>query len=582
MNRDIQSFADVYNNIHALPENTTFVHHRESDRWKRYSTTEFLTAIRFLTLAFAAEGWRGRQVAIAIAPSVDWLLLDYALMLCGAVSVPLFTNISTKNLRFQIDDADLHIVFTQTRAHEEIIHEANPAITCIDIDTTDQDHRTLETFLRAGQEINQKFPTRFDEILSRIRPDDLATIVYTSGTSGLPKGVELTHYNLISQLIDTAVKYKFDPKTDIALSLLPLAHIFERMVMHFYLSTGMSIYFADDVKNIGNLMHSVRPTVMTVVPRLLEKVWLKMHAKAMQSGPIKKIIAMWAFHRARHNDPYRQKSRLDSLLDSLVYRKLRDAMGGRIRMLISGGAPLSDDLYRFFLNIGIPLYQGYGLTEASPVICANAPGANKVGTCGRHFAHTEAKIDINGELLARGPGIMRGYHNNPQATRETIDSDGWLHTGDLATMDEDGYITITGRSKELSKTSTGEYISTSYIEQLLMASGWFDHVMTVGNNRPFVVALLMLDENVVHGLMKKHDFQDPQEAVHSGRFRKKVHHLIARINKKLNHWERIRNFHLITEPLSIENGDLTPSMKLAREHIQRRFQEEIEQMYTGE
>jgi len=581
MKKDIQNFADLYYDIHALPENTTFVHHRESDQWKTYSKTEFLTAVRYLTLAFAAEGWRGRQIAIAIAPSVYWLLIDYALMLCGAVSVPLFTNISTKNLRFQIDDADLHTVFTQTKAHEETIHEADPTITCIDIDTTDQDHRTLETFIRAGREIDRKFPARFDEILARITPDDLVTIVYTSGTSGLPKGVELTHFNLISQIIDTAIKYKFDPKTDIALSLLPLAHIFERMVMHFYLSTGMSIYFADDVKNIGNLMRSVRPTVMTVVPRLLEKVWFKMHDKAMQSGLLKKLIAMTAFHRAEQRDPFRLKSRMDSLMDTLVYSKLREAMGGRIRMLISGGAPLSDDLYRFFLNIGIPLYQGYGLTEASPVICANAPGENKVGTCGIHFAHTEAKIDTNGELLARGPGIMRGYHNNPQATRQTIDKDGWLHTGDLATMDDEGYITITGRSKELSKTSTGEYISTSYIEHLLMASGWFDHVMTVGNNRPFVVALLMMDESIVHGLMKKHGFPDVQEAIYSKRFQKKIHHLIARTNKKLNHWERIRNFHLITEPLSIENGDLTPSMKLAREHIQKRFQERIEAMYEG-
>ncbi len=581
MKKDIRSFAELYNNIYELPENTTFVHHRESDQWKTYSKTEFLTAIRHLTLAFEAEGWRGRQIAIAISPSVYWLMIDYALMLSGAVSVPLFTNISTKNLRFQIDDADLHTVFIQTEAHEEVILAADPSITCIDIDTTDQGRRSLDTFIRAGQEIDQKSPEKFDQILSKISSDDLVTIVYTSGTSGLPKGVELTHFNLISQIIDTAIKYKFDPKTDIALSLLPLAHIFERMVMHFYLSTGMSIYFADDVKNIGNLMRSGRPTIMTVVPRLLEKVWFKMHSKAMQSNPVKKLIAMTAFHRARYKDPYRRKSRLDTLMDTLVYSKLREAMGGRIRMLISGGAPLSDDLYRFFLNIGIPVYQGYGLTEASPVICANAPGENKVGTCGRHFTHTETKIDADGELLARGPGIMMGYHNNPQATRETVDSDGWLHTGDLATMDDEGYITITGRSKELSKTSTGEYISTGYIEHQLMASGWFDHVLTVGNNRPFVVALLMMDENVTRGLMKKHGFLDVHEALHSRRFQKKIHHLITRINKKLNHWERIRNFHLITESLSIENGDLTPSMKLAREHIQKRFQERIEAMYEG-
>ena len=581
MKKDIQSFADLYTYIKKLPENITFLNHIESSQWKTYSKTEFLTTVRYLTLAFEAEGWRGKQVAIAISPSVYWLMIDYALMLSGAVSVPLFTNISTRNLRFQIEDADLHTVFTQTEAHERTILEADGTITCIDIDTTDQGRQSLDTFIQAGQKIDQIFPTKFDEILSKITPDDLVTIVYTSGTSGLPKGVELTHFNLISQIIDTAIKYKFDPKTDTSLSLLPLAHIFERMVMHFYLSTGMSIYFADDVRNIGNLMRTVQPTVMTVVPRLLEKVCFKMHQKAMESSPVKKLFAMVAFHRAQQKEPYSQKSWLDNLLDTLVYRKLRDSLGGNIRMLISGGAPLSDDLYRFFLNIGIPLYQGYGLTEASPVICANAPGENKVGTCGKHFAHTEAKIDTNGELLARGPGIMKGYHNNQKATGEAIDSEGWLHTSDLATMDDEKYITITGRSKELSKTSTGEYISTDYTEHLLMASGWFDHVLTVGNNRPFVVALLMTDKNAVNAFAKKYRFKDTKEAVQSKRFQKKINQLITKIDKKLNHWEKIRNFHLITETLTIENGDLTPSMKLAREHIQKRFKNEIEEMYRG-
>ncbi len=581
MKKDITSFAALYNYIKELPENDTFLNHRESAQWKAYSKTEFLLAVRYLTLAFEAEGWRGKQIALAISPSVYWLMIDYALMLSGAVSVPLFTNISTKNLRFQIDDADLHTVFTQTEDQERIILEADSTITCIDIDTTDPKRKSIDTFIKAGQKIDNESPEKFDEILSRILPDDLVTIVYTSGTSGLPKGVELTHYNLISQIIDTTIKYKFDAKTDTALSFLPLAHIFERMVMHFYLSTGMSVYFADDVKNVGNLLRDVQPTVMTVVPRLLEKVCFKMHKKAMEGNPAKQLIAMTAFHRAHQKEPYSPKSWLDKLLDTLVYQKLRDSLGGKLRMMISGGAPLSNDLYRFFLNIGIPLYQGYGLTESSPVICANAPGENKVGTCGTHFTHTEVKIAKDGELLAKGPGIMKGYHNNLEATGEVIDSDGWLHTGDLATMDDDEYITITGRVKDLAKTSTGEYISLNYIENLLIASGWFDHVLIVGNNRPFVVALLMTDESAVNEFSVKYGFKGKEEAVQSRRFQKKISQLITKIDKKLNHWEKIRDFHLITETLTIENGDLTPSMKLARDHVEKRFQNEIERMYRG-
>lgn len=581
MRKDIQSFAGLYAYIKALPENDTFLNHRESNQWKTFSKKEFIAAVRHLTLAFDAEGWRGKQIALAIAPSVYWLMIDYALMLSGAVCVPLFTNISTKNLRFQIDDADLHTVFTQTEDQERIILGADSTITCIDIDTTDPHRTSLDTFINAGQKIDQKTPSRFDDILSRITPDDLVTIVYTSGTSGLPKGVELSHYNLISQLIDTAIKYKLDPKTDKSLSFLPLAHIFERMVMHFYLSTGMSVYFVDDVKKIGDLLRSVQPTVMTVVPRLLEKVCFKMHQKAMAGNPVTRFIARIAFQNARQKEPYRPKSWIDKLLDKLVYQKLRDSLGGNLRMMISGGAPLADDLYRFFLNIGIPLYQGYGLTESSPVICANAPGENKVGTCGKHFPHTEVKIDKDGELFARGPGIMKGYHNNKKATQGVMDNDGWLRTGDLATMDDEQYITITGRSKELSKTSTGEYISIHYIEHLLMASGWFDHVLIVGNKRPFVVALLMTGEGAVDEFAGKHGFNNKEEAVLSRQFQKVINQLITRIDKKLNHWEKIRDFHLITETITIENGDLTPSMKLARDHVEKRFQDEIEKMYRG-
>ena len=579
MKKDITNFAALYHHIEKLPENDTFLNHLESGKWKTFSKEEFLTSVRYLALAFDSEGWCGKQVAISIAPSSYWLMIDYALMLSGSVSVPLFTNISAKNLRFQIDDADLHTVFIQTEEQEKLIHEADNTITCIAIDTTDPNRQSLDSLISSGKRIDDISPNKFNKLLEKINPDDLVTIVYTSGTTGAPKGVELTHFNLLSQIIDTTIKYECDPATDKALSLLPLAHIFERMVMHFYLSTGMSIYFVDDVKNVGNIMRAIHPTIMTVVPRLLEKVCFKMRRKAMQGNPLKRLIASIAFNRTSQKDHNTPATFLDKLLDRLVYTKLRDSLGGRIRMMISGGAALSDDLYRFFLNIGIPLYQGYGLTETSPVICANAPGENKVGTCGRQFVHTEVKVNESGELLARGPGIMKGYHNNPAATRQVIDSEGWLHTGDLGEIDDEGYITITGRIKDLSKTSTGEYISTDYIEHLLIASGWFDHVLLIGNNRPFATALLMTDTAAVGEFAKKHGFTDTEEAVYSERFHKIIRQRITKINKRLNHWERIRDFHLITDRLSIKNGELTPSMKLAREVVENRFKDEIMDMY---
>jgi long-chain acyl-CoA synthetase len=581
MNNNFSSFAELFTYLKILPPNPTFINHQEAGHWKHFSKKEFLENVQYLALAFEKKGWRGKHIGIALAPSAYWLMIDYALMLSGAVSVPLFTNISSKNLRYQIKDAGMRTIFIQTEGQEEIILEADPVITCIGIDTTAKDQPSLGSFIKKGQEIHANNPEKFADLHARITPDDLVTIVYTSGTSGLPKGVELSHKNLISQIIDTRIKYACNPATDSALSFLPLAHIFERMVMHFYISTGMSIFFADNVKNVGNIMREIHPTIMTVVPRLLEKVCFKMRKKAMSASFIKKNIARIAFYRSEQKDPFSPEIWLDSLLSKLVYGKFRAALGGNIRMLISGGAPLSDDLYRFFLNIGIPTYQGYGLTEASPVICANAPSENRIGTCGRHFVHTEVKTSPEGELLARGPGIMLGYHNNVEATNKTIDTDGWLATGDLATIDSDGYVTITGRKKDLSKTSTGEYISVNYIEQLLMATGWFDHVLVVGNARPFVSVLLMVDYIAVNSYAKNHGLKDTAEVVETRKFQKIIFRLIKKINRKLNHWEKVRKFYLISATLTIEDGDLTPSMKLARQRVESRFKDVIDNLYAG-
>ena len=580
MKKSFHSFADLYIHLTEVPENPVFINHLEEGQWKNFSKEEFLTSVRSLALAFEASGWRGKQIGIAIAPSTYWLMIDYALMLCGAVSVPLFTNISSKNLRFQIKDADILTLFTQTREQEETILEAAPEVHCLNIGATAEDRSSLASLLTTGEIIHLQEPKKFSELLAKIHPDDLMTIVYTSGTSGLPKGVELSHRNLISQIIDTDLKYDCDPATDTALSLLPLAHIFERMVMHFYISTGMSIFFVDDVRNVGKILKEIRPTIMTVVPRLLEKMCFKMREKAMAAGILKKTIAKIAFYRTENKNPFTPATWLDNLLNKMVYSKFRAALGGNMRMLISGGAPLSDDLYRFFLNIGIPLYQGYGLTEASPVICANASGKNKIGTCGRHFVHTEVTTSTGGELLARGPGIMLGYHNNPEATKKTIDKNGWLATGDLATIDSEGFVTITGRKKDLSKTSTGEYISVNYIEQLLMAAGWFDYVLVIGNDRPFVSALLMIDHPAVNAYARNHGLTDAAEAIETRKFQKIIFRHIKKINKKLNHWEKVRKFYLISSTLTIEDGDLTPSMKLARQRVEKRFKEVIDNLYV--
>jgi len=576
-----RTFAALYDHLKALPENETFLNHLEEGEWKTFSKSAFLESVRYLALAFDARGWRDKKIALSIRPSSYWLMIDYALMLCGAVSVPVFVTISAKNLRFELENSQVYTVFMQTKEQKNAIDLADRSVPCVHFGAQTSRCEAFRALIDEGRAIDEKDPAAFGQLLSKITPDTLLTIVHTSGTSGLPKGAQLTHANLISQLVDTERCFTLYPQTDKALSVLPLAHIFERMVMHFYLSQGISVYFVDEVKNIAAILSDVRPTLMTVVPRLLEKVYFRMQQKA-QTGPwLKRKIAGAAFARAKQKNPGAPANLLDRLFEQLVYAKLRDAFGGRIRMMISGGAALAKTLNRFYLNIGIPLYQGYGLTEASPVICANAPGRNKIGTCGRPYVHTEVRIATDGELLARGPGVMHGYINNPEATAEAVDHDGWLHTGDLASLDAEGYVTITGRKKELAKTSTGEYISVHYIEQALTACGWLDYAMVIGNDRPFVTVLLMLEPHAIREYARLHGYTTAEAAAASASFKKHMDALVDDVNRNLNAWEKIRQYRLVTEELTVEKGEITPSMKLVRGELEARFQKEIEQMYGG-
>ena len=573
-------FGELYRYLENQPEKEDFLHHRMPQGYKKFSKEEFLVTVRYLALAFHQHGWDGKQIGIAVSSSPYWLMLDYALMIAGAVSVPLFTNIASKNLHYQILDAAIETVFIESKEQENIIHRVGRSVETIYLADHVSGYHAFAEYVVEGKKIDEEEPSIFGTLIYQIKESDIATIVYTSGTSGRPKGVELTHKNLISQIHAIAQKYHFKRETDLAFSFLPLAHIFERTIMHFYLSQALSVYFADDVKNVGVLLKEVNPTVMTVVPRLLEKVFFKMKLKAMDGNIIKQWLVRLAFHRATTKDPYSKTNFVDALLNKLVYTKLRAALGTRMRMMISGGAALPDMLYNFYLNIGVPLYQGYGQTETSPVIAANTPEANKIGTVGKAFPRVSVMLSEQKELLVKGPNVMKGYHNNPEATAKTIDVEGWLHTGDLASIDDEGYVTITGRTKELLKTSTGEYVSAVYIEQKLTSNGWFEHALVVGDAKPYVVALLFIEHDFLGRLATKMR-STPVKVLASKKFEDMTQKYIKKLNKKLNHWEKVREYRVIVDALSIEEGHLTPSMKLAKTHVMEVYADMIEEMYAG-
>ncbi len=572
-----ETLADIVDYIENEKDNESFLNYLEEGQWNSISTNDFVDKVRRLASAFSLRGVKqGTCVAIISDSSPFWLIVDFALQSLGAVSVPIFANISSENLNFEIEDAEIEYVYIASQEKYDQLEpylEKMKLVLVRDVKASGNNIERFDTF----------FSDKGDFQRPDIRPDDLATIIYTSGSTGVPKGVELSHKNLLTQIRDTQLCIDLKPDFK-ALSFLPLAHIFERMVMSYYLSSGISVFFADDVKNVGNLLKDIKPNIMTVVPRLLDKIYTKMHENAASAKGIKWLIASAAFYRANQKDPNSQNHNfLDTIFAKLVYSKLLDALGGELQYLISGGAPLSMPVYRFFHNIGVPLYQGYGLTETSPVISVNTPANNKVGTCGKVFKHVEVKLAPDSELLMRGESLMLGYHKQIEKTKEVIDDEGWFHTGDLASIDDEGYITLFSRKKELFKTSTGKYVSAIAIEQKITANKWIDYAIVIADNRPFVSALIFMDEVLLQDFAVGKGLQELsfEDLVSHRRIQAIVMNIIKKVNLGLNHWEQIQKFYIVADQVSIENGVLTPSMKVSRQKVEQIYAREIESFYNS-
>lgn len=566
------TYNEMFDYLTTSYDNPTLLNYiNHNNKYESISVFEFKEKVICLSAALQKIGIKkGTAVAVFSSSSPFWLIFDFALHQLGAISVPIFANISTKNLNFELEDSNCQYIFIDDIERVNDIEKQLIVIThnfCIKEDN----YYNLDEIIIMGKNICD----RLEYIENKPTENDIFSIIYTSGNTGTPKGVILTHKNIISQLKDINEVIHLGEKETI-LSLLPLAHIFERAVMSYYLSRGVSIYFIDDIVNVANLMKKVRPTMMTVVPRLLEKIFNKIKTNISEKPLFSRIIGSLAFHFAMAEN-MDKNSFLFKLFDKLVYSKLREIFGGRIKWVVSGGAPLEKNIYQFFLNIGIPLYQGYGMTEFSPVISTNYPGANKVGSSGKPMPTAEVKI-MDNELLVKGPSLMKGYLNNEELTKKTIDINGWLHTGDVASIDEDGYIYIQSRKKDIFKTSTGEYVNAIPIEQEVSKNKYIEFAVLISNNRKYTTALLFVDHeyfdkyNKVNNLSIEEYYNQPS-------IQKSIQNHIDKLNRKVNKWEKIIKYKLITKSATIEGGELTPSMKVCREAIENKYKEEIQSMY---
>lgn len=554
----------------------------EEGSWHVMSTEEFVRNVKMVALGLHELGVRrGACIGLMAMPSAYWTIVDFAIMALGAVTVPLFANISDENFVYEATQTGLKIIFIEGsepwnifRKHEELFDIA------IALDSPGHAKaKSIKELISLGEQLNSSNPNLYEEIRNQVRPSDLGTIIYTSGSTGMPKGVELTHENMAT-VLDFPL-FHWDPAKDRYLSILPLAHVLGHCVNLWLLTAGVSVYYSNDYKNLAAVCHHVKPTAMVVVPRLLEKVYMKIADKIHTAEGIKGSIGRWGFAMARKPRLGVLDHILYPLANLLVFSKMRQSLGGHLRIVISGGAHLNPHLHEFFENIGIRIYEGWGLTEACPV-CVNTPKKHRIGSVGLPVDRQQLSVTPEGEILVKGTLVMRGYHKNPEATARVIDEDGWLHTGDRGTIDSKGMLTILGRMKELYKTSTGEYVAPVPIEQSLGRHPLVDMCMVVADGHKFATCLIFPNMETVARMKKEQKLAglSDQEFLDSHYVHREVEKLIGSVNEHVNHWEQIRDFRIINEPLTIQSGELTPSMKIRREVVIKKYKALIDAMYA--
>lgn len=552
-------------------------------RWIPLSHGDLRRTVEHLSLGLVEEGVRpGDRVGLIAPSSPLWVAVDLAIQCAGAVTVPLFKRISAESFSHEVRDSGMRYLFVGNPDEMPMAFEhARDKATLVTFWYSGR-HELFEGLLARGREKSLGEPGLFESLCRRASPSDLATIIYTSGSTGLPKGVELTQENIVSQVQASALVFDRQ-ETDVCLSVLPPEHIFERMLLYFYMSQGAPVYFVDDPKRLVEHMKEVRPTVIAVVPRILEKVAAGFRHGVQETRGVKGLIARAAVARAMRKDDATAGGPLDRFFDAAVYQRMRQALGGRLRRVISGAARLPPDVAAFLINVGVPVYEGYGLTEASPVITVNVEGKRKVGTVGPAFPGVEIRIAGDGEILARGPNVMRGYHNSAQATAAVVDGEGWLHTGDLGSLDEDGFLTVTGRKKEMFKKSTGEYVPPGPIEEALGNIPYMDSAMIVADGRTCVVALLFPDPQKLAAFKQSVGLANLSDAqfLKSDFLRAFTQEKINGINAHLHHTERVERFAILDHPAGLESGELTPTLKIRRFAVEQKYAQTIEEMYRS-
>lgn len=580
-------------NKHNRPD---ALNYKLDGNWIPISSDEMIARSENIALGLYSLGLRkGDRAAILAANAPEWTLTDAGCQFAGFVDVPIYTTLAGNSVAYIIRDSGAKIFFVQDKnAFERIAEDVSGCKTIeklifFDISGVEVENSiSLSELEKLGEDLRHSEPNLLDSLSEAIAPDEVATLIYTSGTTGEPKGVMLSHANIVSNVIDAGAGFTFS-ENDKPLSVLPLSHVFERSGMYLYILNGMAVHYAESIEKVAENLSEVAPTIFVGVPRIFEKVYAKAKLRAAKESRVKEAIFDWAVAVAKEYALQIEKREeisyllavKHSIADKLVFSKMRAFFGGNLRSCITGGAALSDEIYLIFTGAGISIMQGYGLTETSPVNTTNTESEARLGTVGKAIRNVQIRMASDGEIEVSGPNVMLGYYNKPEATKEVFTEDGWFRTGDIGEISEEGFLRITDRKKELFKTSGGKYIAPSPIEQLIKSCRYVSQVVLVGNERRFPAALIVpdFDELEHYARSGKLEIKTPSEFCSNPKILQLFEDEIDDACQNLSGFERVKQFALLENELTVEGGEMTPTLKVKRRTVNEKYGEIIDQIY---
>ncbi|MCW5899040.1 MAG: long-chain fatty acid--CoA ligase [Flavobacteriales bacterium] len=559
---------------------------KEGGAWRGYSTQELIDTAERIALGLMKLGVApGDKVAIASGNRSEWCLVDQAVLRIGAIGIPIYPTSSAEDYAYVLQHSESKVIFSanaEIHAKAAAAHPQCPGLGHLFTFDRVEGARHWSEVPALAEASDRPTLQRYKE---QVRNADLATIIYTSGTTGRPKGVMLTHDNILSNVVASATRFPVDSQAR-CISFLPLSHIYERMLMYLYMYAGVSIHFQETLDDLGDRIREVEPDVFTAVPRLLEKIYDKIVAKGDALTGIKRSLFFWALDLGHRYEVHGRSPWYDlqlALARKLIFSKWQAALGGKCRVVASGSAALQPRLARVFNAAGIPVMEGYGLTESSPVISVNEMDNDglRFGSVGRPIPGVQVRIAEDGEILAKGPNIMVGYYKDEEMTRQTLDEDGWLHTGDIGEITAEGFLRITDRKKEIFKTSGGKYVAPQVMENKLKASRFIEQVMVIGENRHFPAALIVPEFVFLKDwcARKEIPFESREQAIRDQRVIDRIFKEVEAANEGLGQWEQVKKIALLPKEFAIDTGELTPTLKLRRKPILAKYAAEVEAIY---